>query len=181
VSREAGMIEKGLTYVFTGDGKGKTTAALGLAWRAVSRGLKVCMVQFLKTPYTSGEHFAADLLSPMFTIRPMGRNGFIGDRPLEPEDFSAADAALEAARAAICSGEYGVVILDEANVAVHKKILDVKKLLEVMADKPSDLVLVVTGRNAHRDVIDLADVVVEMKKIKHYFDKGVRAVEGIDY
>jgi cob(I)alamin adenosyltransferase len=175
------MAEKGAIHVYTGDGKGKTTAALGLAWRAVSRGLKVYMVQFMKAPNTSGEHLFADSFAPMFTIRPMGRNGFIGDRPVEPEDLSCAEAALESARGAMLSGKYDVLILDEANVAVYKRLLEVEKLLALMADKPNDLVLVLTGRNAHPDVIDIADVVVEMKKIKHHFDKGVRATEGIDY
>lgn len=175
------MAEKGAIHVYTGDGKGKTTAALGLAWRALGRGLKVCMVQFMKAPNTCGEHSFAETLAPMFSIRPMGRKGFIGDRPLEPEDISSAESALASARRAMLSGEYDVIILDEANVAVHKRLLKLEKLLALMADKPNEIVLVLTGRNAHPDVIDNADVVVEIKKIKHHFDKGVRAVEGIDY
>jgi cob(I)alamin adenosyltransferase len=181
VSREVRVTEKGAIHVYTGNGKGKTTAALGLAWRALGRGSKVCMVQFMKAPNTCGEQSFADTLAPMFAIRPMGRKGFIGNRPLEPEDISCAEAALASARDAMLSGEYDVIILDEANVAVHKRLLGLEMLLALIADKPNEIVLVVTGRNAHPDVIDCADVAVEIKKIKHHFDKGVRAVKGIDY
>ena len=175
------MLEKGHIRVYTGDGKGKTTAALGLACMAIARDRRVFMVQFLKRPNTSGEHFAAEAVSSLFTIRPMGRGGFIGQRQLEPEDLSAGQQALEEAREAMLGGDYAMIILDEANVAVHKGVIDLKQLLDFMAAKPENVVLVITGRSAHPDVIDLADVVVEMKKIKHYFDEGVKPIKGIDY
>ncbi len=113
------MNEKGQIHVFTGEGKGKTTAALGLACRAVGRGLKAFMVQFLKAPDTSGEQFAAKALEPLLTIKPMGRKGFIRRRGCEPLDTVMAELALEEARWAMLHGENNVVILDEANVAVH--------------------------------------------------------------
>jgi cob(I)alamin adenosyltransferase len=175
------MLEEGQIHVYTGDGKGKTTAALGLACMAISRDLRVFMVQFLKRPNTSGEHFAAEALSPLFTIKPMGRGGFIGRRQFEPEDRAVGQRALEEAREAMLGGEYAMIILDEANVAVHFGVIDLKQLLDFVSAKPENVVLVITGRNAHPDVIDLADVVVEMKKIKHYFDNGVKPMKGIDY
>jgi cob(I)alamin adenosyltransferase len=175
------MLENGQIRVYTGDGKGKTTAALGLACMAISRNLRVFMVQFLKRPNTSGEYFAAEAISPLFTIKPMGRGGFIGRRQLEPEDRDAGQRGLEKAREAMLGGDYAMIILDESNVAVHYGVIDLKQLLDFMAAKPENVVLVITGRNAHPDVIDLADVVVEMKKIKHYFDDGVKPIKGIDY
>ena len=175
------MLQDGQIRVYTGDGKGKTTAALGLAWMAISRGLKVFMVQFLKAPDTSGEHFAAKQFSPLFTIRPMGRRGFIGRRRLEPEDRAAGQRALEEAREAMLGGDYAMIILDEANVAVDLKVIEVQQLLDLIAAKPENVQLVITGRNAPPEVVDLADTVIEMTKIKHPFDKGLRARKGIDY
>jgi cob(I)alamin adenosyltransferase len=175
------MLQNGQIRVYTGDGKGKTTAALGLAWTAISRGLRVFMVQFLKPPDSSGEHFAAKTVSSVFKIRPMGRGGFIGKRKLEPEDRAAGQRALKEAREAILGGDYAVIIFDEANVAVHKKVIDVRQLLDFIAVKPENVELVITGRNAPPEVIDLADAVIEMTKIKHPFDKGLKARKGIDY
>ncbi|MEW6349508.1 MAG: cob(I)yrinic acid a,c-diamide adenosyltransferase [Thermodesulfobacteriota bacterium] len=175
------MTETGKIQVFTGEGKGKTTAALGLAWRAIGRGLKVLMVQFLKAPDTSGEHFSAGALHPHFVIKPMGRKGFIRRRGCEPLDQVMAEIALEEARTAILSKEYDVVILDEINVAIHFGLIDVQDLLEIIDSKPEKVELVITGRYAHPDVIERADVALEMKKIKHHFDDGVPARKGIEY
>ena len=116
------MLQEGQIRVYTGDGKGKTTAALGLAWMAISRGLRVFMVQFLKPPDSSGEHFAAKIFSSLFKIRPMGRGGFIGKRKLEPEDQAAGRRALEEARDAMLGGDYDLIILDEANVGSTRKL-----------------------------------------------------------
>jgi cob(I)alamin adenosyltransferase len=173
--------ETGKIQVFTGDGKGKTTAALGLAWRAIGRGLKVFMVQFLKAPDTSGEHFAAKAFAPLFTIKPMGKEGFIRRRGCDPLDQIMAEMALEEAREAMLSGEYDLIILDEINVAVHLGLLNVTDLLELIDLKPEKVELVLTGRYAHPGVIERADMVLEMKKIKHHFDKGVMARKGIEY
>ncbi len=175
------MTETGKVQVFTGEGKGKTTAALGLAWRAIGRDLKVFMVQFLKAPDTSGEHFSAKALHPYFVIKPMGRKGFIRRRGCEPLDQVMAEMALEEARSAMLGGEYDVIILDEINVAVHFRLLDVKDLLELIDEKPEKVELVLTGRYAHADVIEKADVALEMRKIKHHFDEGVPARKGIEY
>ncbi len=175
------MAETGKIQVFTGEGKGKTTAALGLAWRAIGRGLKVFMVQFLKAPDTSGEHFAAHAFAPMMIIKPMGRKGFIHRRGLEPLDTVMAELALEEARTAMLGGEFDVIILDEINVAVNLGIIAIKDLLDLMEAKPENVELVLTGRYAHPEVVLRADVVLEMRKIKHHYDNGVVAREGIEY
>jgi cob(I)alamin adenosyltransferase len=175
------MNENGKVHVFTGNGKGKTTAALGLAFRAIGRGLKVFMVQFLKAPETSGEHFAAESLHPMLIIKPMGKKGFIHRRGCEPLDRVLAQLALEEARSAMLEGDCQVIILDEANVAVHMNLLEVDELLEFIESKPRNIELVITGRYAHPKVAARADDVIEMKKIKHHFDQGAGAVEGIEY
>ena len=171
----------GKIQVFTGEGKGKTTAALGLAVRAIGRGYKVFMVQFLKAPDTSGEQIAFKSMAPMMVIKPMGRKGFIFRRGCEPEDIEMAQQALNEARSAMLSGSFNVVILDEVNVAVHLGLIDVLDILDLMNSKPDNVGLVLTGRNAHPQIIDRADVVTEMKKIKHHFDKGVKARNGIEY
>lgn len=177
----AAMLRGGYVRVHTGDGKGKTTAALGLGLSAISKGLKVFMVQFLKRPQSSGEHFAAMEVSTLFKIRPMGKGGFILRRQPKPEERAAGQEALEEARQAMLSRDYAVIILDEANVAVDKKIIDLQQLLDLIAVRPENVDLIITGRNAPAEVIDQADVVVEMKKIKHPFDRGLRARKGIDY
>jgi cob(I)alamin adenosyltransferase len=171
----------GKIQVFTGEGKGKTTAALGLALRAIGRGFKVFMVQFLKAPGTSGEHLAVQSLAPMMVIKPMGRNGFIFRQEYEPLDTTMAELALKEARNAMSSGLYDVVILDEVNLAVHLGLIGVQDLLDLMDSKPENVELVFTGRYAHPEVISRADAVQEMKKIKHHFDKGVKARKGIEY
>jgi len=175
------MNEKGKIRVFTGEGKGKTTAALGLAWQAVGRGKRVLMIQFLKAPETSGEHFAAASMSPMITIKPMGRRGFILRRHWKPLDMVMAEFALSEARSAMLSGDYDMIILDEINVAIYLDLIDVEDLLLLIDSKPESLELILTGRYAAPAVMARADSVVEMRKIKHHFDKGVAAREGIEY
>ncbi len=171
----------GSIQVYTGEGKGKTTAALGLAWRAIGRGLRVFILQFLKGPETSGEQFAAKAFAPMLTMKQMGRKGFIRRRKCEPQDALMAQRGLEEARAAMLSGDHDIVILDEINVVVHLGLLDPEAVLELMDAKPKNVELVLTGRYAHPKIVDRADCVLEMKKIKHHFDRGVAAREGIEY
>lgn len=171
----------GKIQVFTGDGKGKTTAAMGLAVRAIGRGYKVFIVQFLKAPNTSGEQIAFQALAPMITIKPMGRNGFIFERGYEPQDKDMAKQAMDEVREAMQSGNFDIIVLDEVNVAVDFGLVDVQDVLDLMNSKPDNIELVLTGRNARPEIINRADLVLEMKKIKHHFDKGVRAREGIEY
>ncbi len=175
------MREQGTVQLITGDGKGKTTAALGMALMAVERGLKVFMVQFLKAPDTSGEHFAALACSEQLTIRPMGRKGFIRARRAVQADKSMAEKALEAARAALVSGNYEMVILDEANVAVHLGLVGVESLMKVLESKPAYVTMIITGRYAPPELLDSADSVLEMRKVKHPFDSGIPATEGIEF
>jgi cob(I)alamin adenosyltransferase len=175
------MYEPGKIQVFTGEGKGKTTAALGLAVRAIGRGLKVFMVQFLKAPDTSGEHIAVQSLAPMLIIKAMGRRGFIGKGGPTPQDCGMAELALNEARTAMLSGSYDIIVLDEVNVAVHLGLITLETLLEFLESKPDRVKLVLTGRYARPEIISRADEVQEMKNIKHYFDKGGKARKGLEY
>lgn len=166
--------------VYTGNGKGKTTAALGLALRAAGRGFKSYIAQFLKGQPT-GEIEAAKKLDPLIRIEQFGREGFITvkDGPGD-EDVSRAKAGLARARKAMLSGEYRIVVLDEVNTAVHFKILPEEDVLDFIDRRPADVELVLTGRYAPASFLDRADLVTEMREIKHYFDKGVKAREGIE-
>jgi cob(I)alamin adenosyltransferase len=169
---------KGYVQVYTGDGKGKTTAALGLALRAAGAGLKVFFVQFIKGQMYS-EHIALDRLSDDITIKQYGRNCFIKDEP-DAEDVRIAKEGLSEIREVILSGMYQVIVLDEANVAVHYKLFSVEDLLDIIRIKPDDVELVITGRDADPKIIEAADLVTEMKEVKHYYQKGVIARDGIE-
>jgi cob(I)alamin adenosyltransferase len=171
----------GRIQVFTGEGKGKTTAALGLAVRAIGRGLKVLMVQFLKAPDSSGEHIAVQSLAPMLIIKAMGRKGFIGEKGPDSCDSRMAELALEEARTQMLSGAYDVIILDEVNMAVHLGLISLQALLGFLDAKPEKVELVLTGRYARPEIITRADAVQETKKIKHHFDKGGKARKGFEY
>jgi cob(I)alamin adenosyltransferase len=175
------MKRLGGVHVYTGEGKGKTTAALGAAWRAVGGGLKVFMIQFLKSPASSGEHFGAEAFGGMLTIKPMGKKGFIWRKGGDSLDSRMVLQAMEAARTAVLSGDYGMVILDEVNVAIHLGLIAPEDVLELINNKPENVKLVLTGRYAHPEIIKRADCVFEMKKIKHHFDLGVEAREGIEF
>ena len=170
----------GYIQVYTGNGKGKTTAALGLALRAAGRGLKTYIAQFLKGQPT-GEIEAAKRLAPLIHIEQFGREGFITvkDGP-DDEDIARAKAGLSRALEAMLSGDYRIVVLDEINTAVHFKILPEKDVLDFLDKRPAGIDLVLTGRYAPASFIDRADLVTEMKEIKHYFDRGVKAREGIE-
>jgi cob(I)alamin adenosyltransferase len=173
-------LEQGCIQVYTGDCKGKTTAALGLAFRAVGRGLKVCMIQFMKGGGPYGEHLATERLAPQLTIIPTGRPGWVNkDNPAE-EDKQLAAKALALGQQALFGGEYDIVILDEINGAIGFGLIQVEELLEMMRNKPPKVELVLTGRNADQRVIDAADLVTEMRQIKHYYQAGVPARIGIE-
>ena len=173
-------LEQGYIQVYTGNCKGKTTAALGLALRAVGRELKVCVIQFMKGGGPYGEHLAAEKLAPFLTIVQTGRKGWVNkDNPHE-KDRALAREALEMSRKALVGGEYDLVILDEINGAVSMGLLPVEELLALMQEKPKQVELVLTGRNADPRVIEAADLVTEMKEIKHYYKAGVPARIGIE-
>lgn len=171
---------RGLLIVFTGDGKGKTTAALGTALRAVGQGFKVLMLEFIKGPRRCGERQSAPLLGGNLEIRPMGR-GFI--RPLEPapEDIRLAGQAWEAAREAMASDRYDLLILDEINYAVQYGMIPVERVVEDLARRPPRLHVICTGRQAHPKLLEAADLVSEVREVKHPFQKGIKAARGIDY
>jgi len=173
-------LERGCIQVYTGNGKGKTTAALGLAFRALGRGMKVLMIQFMKGGGPYGEHAAAERFAPDFTIIQTGRSGWVNRENPGQDDVRLAREALETARAALTGGEYDLVILDEVNGAVSFGLLPVEDLLELMEQKPSNVELVMTGRNADERVIAAADLVTEMREIKHYYRAGVPARIGIE-
>ena len=173
-------LEQGLIQVYTGNGKGKTTAALGLALRACGRGLKVCMIQFMKGGGPYGEHMAAERLAPLLTIIPTGREGWVNRENPDPEDVRLAHEALLKGLQALEGAEYDIVILDEVNGAVSFGLLSVDEVLAVMSAKPAGVELVMTGRNADQRVIDAADLVTEMREIKHYYRAGVAARVGIE-
>ena len=174
--------KKGLIIVHTGPGKGKTTAALGLAFRAVGSGLKVLMVQFIKGSWHYGELDAAKALGEgKFDIRPMGR-GFVKlGGEIDPEDKRAADEAWAFAREKIFSAEYDMIVLDEINYAISYGLLGVAAVVEALQQKPEIVHVVLTGRNAHPDLIAMADLVTEMREVKHPYQKGIEAQRGIEY
>lgn len=173
-------LKQGQVQVYTGNGKGKTTASLGLALRAVGRGLKVCMIQFIKGGGQYGEHFAAEKLAPLLTIHQTGRDGWIQKGNLDPEDIRIASESLELARSALTGGEYDLLILDEINGAVWFGLLNVEEVLQLVAARPASVELVLTGRSAAPELIAAADLVTEMCEIKHYYQQGVPARVGIE-
>lgn len=173
-------LERGLIQVYTGNGKGKTTAALGLALRAIGQGLRVCMVQFIKGGGAYGEHHAAAKLAPMLTIYQTGRDGWIFRDNLDPEDIRIAGETLALARRVLTGGEYDLVILDEINGAAWFGLISPDDILALCADKPATVELILTGRNADERVIAAADLVTEMCEVKHYFQQGIQARIGIE-
>ena len=171
---------RGYVHVYTGSGKGKTTAALGLALRAVGHGLQVCVVQFMKSDRQVGEVRAAARLAPHLSIHPMGPKGFIRKTP-RPIDHDMARKALEFSRDVIQQDDYDVIILDEINVAVQYGLITVHDVLALTDLKPEAIELVLTGRDAHPKIIERADLVTEMLDIKHPFNEGVEKRRGIEY
>jgi len=173
-------LEKGLIHVYTGNGKGKTTAAFGLALRAIGRGFKVYIIQFIKGGFDYGELYIVDKL-PNLKLKAFGRGKFILKKPAGEEDITLAKEALTLAEKVVKSGEYDLVILDEINVALNLKLIDLKKVLDLLKNKPVHVELVLTGRYAPDEIIEVADLVTEMKEVKHPFNKGYEARKGIEY
>ncbi|MBD3292324.1 MAG: cob(I)yrinic acid a,c-diamide adenosyltransferase [Armatimonadia bacterium] len=169
--------KRGYVQVYTGDGKGKTTAALGLALRVAGAGLRVFIAQFVKGMEYS-ELRALEQFDEI-EVRRYGRGCFIRKEP-SPEDIEAAHAGLAEAREELLSGDWDLVILDEANIAIFFDLFSVEDLLEVIAEKPEGVELVITGRRADPRVIEAADLVTEMREVKHYYEQGVQARKGIE-
>ncbi len=169
---------KGYVHVYTGDGKGKTTAALGLALRAVGAGLKVYIGQFVKgmkyAELESIARFEGDIV-----IRQYGRDCFIHNEP-EAEDIRLAQEGLNELKEVMASGDYQLVILDEANIGTYYKLFSVDELLQAVQGRAESVEVVITGRKAEPEVLEMADLVTEMKEIKHYYTQGVEARNGIE-
>ena len=177
------MGQKGLVIVYTGGGKGKTSAALGLVLRAVGYNHKVCMVQFVKGSWHYGELDSAKRLAPEFEMITAGK-GFVGildDKSPREEHVKAANDTLMISREKIASGKFDVVILDEINYAIQLELLKLYDVIDLIKSKPAELDLVLTGNHAAKEVIELADLVTEMKEIKHPFKSGLKAKKGIDF
>ncbi|MDI6807898.1 MAG: cob(I)yrinic acid a,c-diamide adenosyltransferase [Candidatus Eisenbacteria bacterium] len=171
--------QKGLVQVYTGDGKGKTTAAIGCGLRASGHGLGVLIIQFMKGR-EYGELNALRQI-PSFTIIQSGRDSFVSRENPSPEDRKLARDGFEKARNAVLSGDYDLVILDEINVAVDFGLIGVDEVISLIEKKPERLELILTGRNAHARIVELADLVSEMKEVKHHYRKGIPARKGIEF
>lgn len=172
--------QRGLVIVHTGNGKGKTTAALGMAFRAAGYGYKVLMVQFIKGSWHYGELDAAKKFEGILTIRPMGE-GFTWETKNPERDREVAQKAFKYGCDEALSGKYHMVIFDEINVAVRYHYVDIEQVLDLIDRKPASLHLVFTGRDAHPALIERADLVTEMKSLKHPFDKGILAQKGVEF
>ena len=173
----------GLLIIYTGNGKGKTSAAMGTAFRAVGQGLKVMMVQFIKGSWHYGELDSAKMIpEDRFQIVPMGR-GFVkvGTEQPDAHDAEMVRRCWEFGKDKMMSGEYELMVFDEINYAIHYGMLPVEEVAEALAKRPDPVHAILTGRNAHPKLVELADLVTEMKEIKHPFAKGILAARGIDY
>jgi cob(I)alamin adenosyltransferase len=171
----------GLVQIFTGGGKGKTTAALGTVIRAAGHGLKICVIFFIKGESTIGEYRTLAGL-PDVKIASFGLRQFIyKNNEINPAEKAQAKAALAAAREAVTGGAYDLVVLDEILVAVYFKLIEVEEVQRLLKDRPPHVDLIMTGRNADSRLIAAADLVTEMVNIKHPFEKGIKARKGIEY
>ena len=175
-------IRRGLIIVNTGPGKGKTTAAMGTGLRAVGQGLRVLMLQFLKGSWHYGELDAVQAFGDKFVMKQMGR-GFVkvGTEKPDPEDVRMVEEAWAEAEKAMHSGNWDLVILDEINYAISYGMLDPDKVAQGLRSKPEAVHVILTGRNAHPTIVELADTVTEMRQVKHAYEKGVLAQRGIEY
>jgi cob(I)alamin adenosyltransferase len=175
-------IRRGLIIVNTGPGKGKTTAAMGTALRAVGNGMRVLMLQFIKGSWHYGELDAVKAFGDKFIMKQMGR-GFVkvGAQNPDPEDVRLVEEAWNEADRAIHSGEWDLVVLDEINYAISYGMLDPAKVVESLKKKPEMVHVILTGRNAHASIVELADTVTEMRELKHAYQKGIMAQRGIEY
>ena len=175
-------VRRGLIIVNTGPGKGKTTAAMGTALRAVGQGMKVLMLQFLKGSWHYGELDAVKAFGDNFIMKQMGR-GFVkvGGAEPDPADVKMVEEAWNESREAILSGKWDLVVLDEINYAISYGMLDPAKVVEALKQKPEMVHVILTGRNAHPTIVELADTVTEMRQVKHAYEKGVEAQRGIEY
>lgn len=179
-SNKPNSLGKGYVQVYTGKSKGKTTAALGLAFRSTGHGLKTYIGQFIKGQHY-GELEAAKMMQPYITIEQYGRPGWVHvHNPPREKDIQMAQEGLRRARKAMLSGEFDIVIFDEINTAHFYQLVSLEDILDLIASKPDGVELILTGRYAPPEVIDAADLVTEMTEVKHYYKEGVKARGGIE-
>ena len=174
-----GEMVNGLIQVYTGDGKGKTTAALGLALRAAGRNMKVLIVQFMKK-WDYGELHSVYLI-PNILLMPFGTKDFVYKGKVKKIDYEEAKKAFSLGIVGMQSGDYDIVIFDELNMALYYELLDLNEVVEKLKRKPDNVEVVITGRRAPEEIIEIADLVTEMKEIKHPYQKGIEARKGIEY
>ena len=172
--------KQGLVQIFTGEGKGKTSAALGVVLRALGHGLRVCIVAFMKGDYPYGEWEVLSKLSNV-KIAKFGFRTFTDPANIKPEEIEQAKQGLAAAREAMLGGNYDLVVLDEVNVATAWKLVELDEVVRLIRDKPPNVELILTGRHADTELVQMADLVTECLKIKHPYDKGITSRKGIDY
>ena len=174
-------VRKGLIIVNTGDGKGKTSAALGVVFRSLGRGFRVAMVQFIKGKWKTGEDMAAEKFAGQLELFPMG-DGFTWDTQNPAQDIASAQAAWKKCEELLGDPKYQLVVFDELNYVLSYKFLEIEPILEALKKKPPMLHVIITGRDAHPKLIEMADLVTEMKMIKHpYRDQGIKAQPGIEF
>jgi cob(I)alamin adenosyltransferase len=172
--------ERGLLVVHTGTGKGKSTAAFGMVMRCIGHGMRVGIVQFVKGAWETGERKVLERFPELVTCRAMGE-GFTWETQDRARDLAAARAAWEAAKAMIADPSYRLVLLDELNIVLRYDYLPIEEVMETLKEKPRDLHVVVTGRNAKPELLEIADLVTEMTMVKHPFRSGVKAQKGIEF
>ena len=172
--------EKGLVHIYTGKGKGKTTASLGLAVRALGHGAHVTMIQFMKGWKEYGELITASKLEGLKIIQ-TGRPDYVYRGKEQPEDYDEAERGMETALRVMSSGKCDMLILDEINVAIEYGLLPLELLIELVKNKPFGMELVMTGRDAKKELIELADLVTEMKEVKHPYNDGTTARRGVEF
>ena len=172
--------QRGLVQVYTGNGKGKTTAALGLALRAAGHGKKTCVIQFMKGEIYYGELGAAKMLAPYLEIIQMGRPDFVNKNDPDPKDVRLAREALDLAKEILAGRRYDIVVLDEINVALDFGLVELADVIALIDARPPETELILTGRYAKKEIIDRADLVTEMREIKHPYNAGVEARLGIE-
>ena len=170
----------GLVHVYTGNGKGKTTAALGLSLRAAGCGLSVCMVQFMKPDQGSGEYVMSKEIKN-FTLVPCGPANLADPDNITEEDRTAAKKALDAVKELLYSGKYDLFIIDEINVAMGWKLVDADEVIGILKKRPDNTEVVLTGRYAPDKIVEYADLVTEMREIKHPYSKGIGSRKGIEF
>ncbi len=177
------MIDKGLIIIYYGNGKGKTTAALGVALRAIGYNHNVCMIQFIKGEWDYGELYSSNKLKPNFELIVTGK-GFIGiidDDHLIEEHIQSSKNALKIAREKISSKKYNTIILDEINYALKLNLITEKEVIDLLDSKPTELNIIMTGNYLPDKILEIADLVTEMKEVKHPYKKGIKAKKGIDF